>query len=110
MNAYFTSTNTKRFIARDSDAIRRAYIANTRKQSILRFFSFLLDEVDSKAFRNIIFAIKAISGLICAISFFAVIGMIDRGSISVFFGIVCTVLIAALESLCFIPIKSKNKK
>lgn len=109
MNAYYTSTNTKRFIQRDSDAIRRAYIAKTRKQSILNFFSSLLGEVDSKTFRNIIIAIKAISGLVCAISFFAVVGMIDSGSISVFSGIVCTVLIAALESLCFIPLKIKNK-
>ena len=108
MNAYYTSTNTKRFIPKDSDAIRRAYIANSRKQSILNFFASLFEEVDSKMLKKIIFAIKVVSGLVCAISFFAVIGMIDNGSISVFSGIVCTMFIAALESLCFIPVKSKK--
>ena len=108
MNAYYTNTNTKRFISRDSDAIRRAYMANSRKQSILNFFASLFEDIDSKALRNIIFAIKAVSGIVCAISFFAVIGMIDSGSISVFSGIVCTMLIAALESLCFIPVKNKK--
>ena len=106
MNAYYT--NTKRFISRDSDAIRRAYLSNSRKQSVLNFIASLFEDVDSKTLKNIIFAIKAISGLVCAISFFAVIGMIDSGSISVFSGIVCTLLIAALESLCFITIKIKK--
>ena len=98
MNAYYTNTHTRRLAQNDSDAIRKAYLAHMRKQSVLKFFA-----IDAKAIKNLIFALKIISALVCTISFFAVVGMMESGSISIFSGILCTLFIAALECLCFIP-------
>ena len=109
MNAYYTNTHTKRYVQNDSDAIRRAYLSNVRKQSVLRFIASLAESADTKVMQRLILALKIISGIVCAISFFAVVGMIEEGSISVLSGILCTVVIAALECLCFIPTAPHQK-
>ena len=108
MNAYYTNTHIGRFTQTDSDTIRKAYLASMRKQSILKLFSF----VDAKFIKNSILALKIISAIVCAVSFFAVVGMIENGSISMISGIICTLFIAALECLCFIPASaySNSKK
>ena len=108
MNAYYSNTNTRRYTHSSSDAIRKAYISRTRKQAIASFVSSLSESVDTKALKNLILALKIISGIVCAVSFFAVVGMIEAGTISSFSGILCTAVIAALESLCFIPTVPKR--
>ena len=112
MNAYYTNTNTRRYAQSSSDAIRKAYITRTRKQTITRLISSLSESVDTKALKKLIFTLKVISGIVCAISFFAVFGMIEAGTISAFSGILCTAVIALLECLCFIPtakVPNENK-
>ena len=108
MNAYYTNTNTRRYAQSNSDAIRKAYISRTRKQTIANFISSLSESIDTKALKNLILALKIISGIVCAISFFAVVGMIEAGTISALSGILCTAVIAALECLCFIPVGSNT--
>ena len=108
MNAYYTNTNTRRYTQSSSDAIRKAYISRTRKQTVANLIASLSESIDSAALRAIIFALKVISGIVCAISFFAVVGMIETGSISAFSGILCTVVISVLECLCFIPTAPKR--
>ena len=109
MNAYYSNTHTRRYAQNDSNAIRRAYLYNDRKQSVLRFINSLAESAETKVMQRIILALKIISGIVCAISFFAVVGMIEEGSISVISGILSTIVIAALECLCFIPTASNKK-
>ena len=112
MNAYYTSTRTniqRRYERTDSEAIRRAYIANTRKKAILDLISSISESIDSKMLWNIIMTLKVISGIICAIGFFAVVALIECGSLSIVSGLVCTAIIAAVECLCFIPMGNKQK-
>lgn len=99
MNAYYTNTHIGRFTQNDSDAIRKAYLANMRKQNILKIFSF----IDAKFIKSMILTLKILSTIVCAVSFLAVVGMIESGSISMLSGILCTLVIAALECLCFMP-------
>ena len=108
MNAYYTNTHIGRFTQSNSDAIRKTYLANMRKQSIMSFFSF----IDAKLIKNLIFTFKIISAIVCAVSFFTIVALIETGSISMITGVLCTALIAVLECLCFIPtnIYSLNKK
>ena len=109
MNAYYTNTNTRRYAQSNSDAIRKAYISRTRKQTIAKFISSLSESVDTQILRALIIALKVISGIVCAISFFAVVGMIEAGTISAASGIFCTAVIAILECLCFVPTGSQSK-
>lgn len=112
MNAYYTGTNTnagRRLVHRDSDAIRRAYIASTRKKAIVDFFESFASGIDSAVLFNIILSFKIISGIVCGIGFLAVIGLIEAGTISFTAGIACTVIIALLECLCFIPMGNKKR-
>lgn len=110
MNAYYSNTNTRRYSQSNSDAIRKAYISRTRKQTVARFISSLSESIDTHALKALVFTLKVISGIVCAISFFAVVGMIEAGTISAFSGILCAAIIAALECLCFIPTaKAPNK-
>lgn len=109
MNAYYTNTNIqKRYTQHNSDMIRKAFIANTRKRELHSFISNLLS-VEPKAMLKIIFALKVIGGIVCAVSFFAVLALIEAGSISSASGVFCAILIAALECLCFIPFKEYKK-
>lgn len=88
--------------AYDSDSIRKAYLAKARRRAIAEI-------ADSRSVWTMIFALKIISGIICAIGFFSVIGLIEAGSISPLSGIFCTLLIALLESLCFIPMGKRPR-
>lgn len=111
MNAYYTHTNTR--TSQNSDAIRKAFLANSRKKKVEDMISSLASGIGSKMIWNIIFALKVISGIVCAISFFSVLGLIENGSLSPASGIACSLLIAVLECLCFVPIgirpESKSK-
>ena len=110
MNAYYSNTNTRRYTQSNSDAIRKAYISRTRKQTVARFISSLSESIDTQALKALVFALKVISGIVCAVSFFAVVGMIEEGTISAFSGILCTAVIAVLECLCFIPTSKAPKE
>jgi len=90
-NTYYKNTRT------DSDSIRRAYLARTRKESASGV-------IDSTVIWYVIFSLKIACGIASAIGFFAILGMIDSGALSPFSGIFCTVLAALLECLCFVPI------
>lgn len=111
MNAYYTNTNTRnrRYERRDSDAIRRAYIVNTRKKEFSALIGSLAASIDSKTILNLILAIKIISGILCAVGFLSVICLIEAGSLSIISGLVATAIIAAIECLCFVPTTSKEK-
>ena len=109
MNAYYTNSNSiKKYSNNESDAIRRAYLSNIRKNEALSFIKSFSGEINSKAIYNLITILKVISGIICALGFFTVIGLMDAGSISIGGGIVSTVMIAILECLCFIPFGNKK--
>ena len=111
MNAYYTNTNIRRFERNDSDAIRKAYLANTRKKELLSFIGSLAESIDSKALWNFILSLKIASAVICVIGFIAVVSLIEAGTLSIATGIVATAIIAAVECLCFVPIsKAKNNK
>ena len=82
MNAYYSNTNTRRYTQSNSDAIRKAYISKSRKQAVTNFISSLSESIDTQALKSLVLALKIISGIVCAISFFAVVGMIEAGTIS----------------------------
>ena len=84
----------------DSDSIRKAYLNKARKNAIA-------DVLDSSLLWYVLFAMKVIGGIVCAIVFFSVLGMIEAGSMTPAAGILCTVLAALLECLCFLPIGSR---
>jgi hypothetical protein len=113
MNAYYTNTNIRRNIRsyerNDSDAIRKAYLANTRKKEFSALIGALAASIDSKALRNLILSLKVISGILCAIGFISVICLIEAGSLSVVSGIIATAIIAAVECLCFVPTVDRQK-
>ena len=95
LNTYFGRHSEA--VGCDSDSIRKKYLAKARKQE-------LLSAVDSVIVWHVIFALKILGGIICAVSFFAILGMIEGGKLSAFSGILCTVLVTLLECICFIPI------
>ena len=101
VNTYFERRTASAI--NDSDAIRKAYLSRTRKES---FFG----AVDSAVIWYMIFALKVIGGIVCAASFFTVLGKIELGTLSPIAGILCTLLIAALECLCFVPIGKRPGK
>ena len=105
MNAYYTNTNTniRRFERSDSDTIRKAYLANTRKKAIADLIGSLAESIDTSMGRSLILSVKIISALLCVVGFFAVICLIDAGSLSVTSGIIATAIIAIVECLCFVP-------
>ena len=105
MNAYYTHTNTH--TSQNSDAIRKAFLANSRKKKVEDMISSLASGISSKMIWSIIFALKIISGIVCAVSFFSVLGLIENGSLSPASGIACTLLIAVLECLCFVPMGNR---
>lgn len=107
MNAYYTNSGIGRR-HESSDSIRRAYLANSRKRAVAEFIRSLSTAVDSRALLRLIMALRIIGGVVCAVGFFAVIGLIETNSISVAAGILCTALIALLECLCFIPVGSSR--
>jgi len=112
MNAYYTSTKTniqRRYERTDSEAIRRAYLANTRKKAILDLINSIAESIDSKMLWNAIMTLKVVSGIICAIGFFAIVALIELGSLSIVSGLACTAIIAAIECLCFIPMGNKQR-
>jgi hypothetical protein len=112
MNAYYTSTRTniqRRYERTNSEAIRRTYLANTRKKAILDFINSIAEGIDSKMLWNAIMTLKIVSGIICAIGFFAVVSLIESGSLSIGSGLGCTAIIAAIECLCFIPMGNKQR-
>ena len=109
MNAYYTNTNIRRYEKNDSDAIRRAYLANTRKKELSELVSSVASSIDSAATRNFILALKIISGILCVVGFLAVVCLIEAGSLSVASGILATAIIAAVECLCFVPTANKQK-
>ena len=101
-NLNMTSKYNARTYQSSSD-IRRAYLASSRKVELEKLFSV------SPAFaKNLVFALKAILALACAIAFFSVIGLIESGEITFFTGFIYTALISLAECLCFITFKSKN--
>jgi membrane protein YdbS with pleckstrin-like domain len=93
--------NTYRNTYRTSDDIRRAYMANTRRREIS---SYIAKALATPSIWRALFAIKVVLGIACAIALFSVIGLIDAGSMSAVSGIAIAIVIAAVESLCFIPI------
>ena len=109
MNAYYTNSGIGRRYE-SSDSIRRAYIANSRKKAVMEFIRSLSVAVDSKALLRLIMSLRIIGGIVCAVGFFAVIGLIETNSISVAAGIFCTALIALLECLCFLPVGAHTKE
>ena len=112
MNAYYTGSRAnvqRRYERTDSDTIRKAYLANTRKKAIFDFINSFSECVDSKMLWNAILILKVVSGIICALGFMAVICLIEAGSLSTASGIVCTLIVAVIECLCFIPMGDKRK-
>ena len=109
MNAYYTNTNIRRYEKNDSDAIRKAYLVNTRKKELSDLVSSVASGIDSATTRNFILALKIISGILCVIGFLAVVCLIEAGSLSVVSGIFATAIIAAVECLCFVPTTNKQK-
>ena len=87
----------------DSDSIRKAYLAKARKNAIA-------GAIDSAILWYVLFAMKIIGGIVCTISFFSILGMIESGTMSPIAGILCTVLVALLECLCFVPIGNRPTK
>lgn len=108
MNAYYTNNNTH--TSANSDAIRKAFLSNSRKQKFVEIIRSFTSGIDSQTIWSIIFSFKIIGCIVCAISFFAVLGLIEVGSITPASGIFCAILISLLECLCFIPIGEKPKK
>ena len=108
MNAYYTNSNIRRYERNDSDSIRRAYLANTRKKEISELIGALASSIDSKVMWSLILTIKIISGILCAIGFLAVVCLIEAGSLSIAAGIVATAIIAAVECLCFVPMSNRQ--
>lgn len=109
MNAYYTNTNSqRRYTERNSDSIRKAFIANTRKRELASLLTSLLS-IDSQTAMKLILALKIVGGIVCAVSFLTVLALIEAESISFTFGIVCTFLIAVLECLCFIPFQKSSR-
>ena len=95
INTYFerrTATS-----ANDSNYIRRAYLSRARKESFA-------SAVDSALIWYMILALKIVGGIVCAVSFFTILGKIEVGALSPIAGILCTLLVTALECLCFVPI------
>ena len=112
MNAYYAGTRTniqRRYERTDSEAIRKAYLANVRKKAFFDLINSLSASIDSKALWNAVVTLKIISGIICTIGFFAIIALIERGTLSILSGFACTAIIAAVECLCFIPMGNKHK-
>jgi hypothetical protein len=108
MNAYYTNTNIRRFERNDSDSIRKAYLANTRKREFLSLIGSLAESIDSKTLWSFILTLKIVSGIICVIGFLAVVSLIEAGTLSIASGFIATAIIAAVECLCFVPIKKQN--
>ena len=77
------------------------------KKKVEDMISSLASGISSKMIWSIIFALKIISGIVCAVSFFSVLGLIENGSLSPASGIACTLLIAVLECLCFVPMGNR---
>ena len=101
VNTYFERKSAS--VASDSDSIRRAYIARSRKEAFV-------GAADSALIWYLILALKAAVGLFCVISFFSILGKIELGTISPFAGILATLLIAGLECLCFVPLGKRPTK
>lgn len=87
--------------------IRRAYMANTRRREMRAFTSRLLA---NPTVWTVLFALKIICGIACAIALFTIIGLTESGEISSLSGIFSAIIIAAFESLCFIPIGKNSQK
>lgn len=87
----------------DSDSIRKAYLNKARRNAIASV-------IDSTLLWYVLFAMKVIGGIVCAITFFSILGMIEAGAMSPVAGILCTVLVALLECLCFVPIGNRPTK
>ena len=101
-NLNMTSKYNVRTYKSSSD-IRRAYLASSRKLELEKLFS-----ISSAFAKNLVFALKAILAVACAIAFFSVIGLIESGEITFLTGFIYTVLISLAECLCFIPFRSKD--
>lgn len=100
LNTYFERTVSS---AHDSDSIRKAYLAKSRRAAFI-------DAVDSTFLWYIIFALKVIGSIVCAVSFFVILGRIELGSISPAAGIFAAAVVALLECLCFVPIGKRPTK
>ena len=98
INTYFEKTAKT-----DSGSIRKAYLSRARKEA---FFG----AIDSAIIWYMILALKVIGGIVCAVSFFTILGKIELGTLSPIAGILCTVLVTLLECLCFIPIGQRPGK
>ena len=101
-NLNMTSKYNVRTYQSSSD-IRRTYLASSRKLELANLLS-----LSTTFAKNLIFILKAILAIACAIAFFSVIGLIESGQITFFTGFVYTVLISLAECICFIPFKSKD--
>ena len=111
MNANLNMNSYKNHAYKTSDEIRRAYMANTRRRELSAYVSRILSS--PMAWKALV-ATKIILGIACAIVLFSIIGKIEAGSMTAVSGIFAALVIAAVESLCFIPIgenpERKSKK
>ena len=100
INTYFERS---RATAQTSDSIRKAYLSNSRKAA-------WAGAIDSAVMWYIIVALKVIGGIICAVSFFTILGKVELGTLSPLAGIISALVVAPLECLCFIPIGKRPTK
>ena len=107
MNANLNMNSYKNHAHRTSDEIRRAYMANTRRRELSAYVSRIL--ATPTAWKAL-FTAKIILGIACAIVLFSIIGKIEAGSMNAVSGIFTALIIAAVESLCFIPISENPER
>ncbi len=104
MNAYYNKGKTQQST---SDAIRRLYLERLCQKDARRSESAI---AASRVTWVLFMILKCVGSFVCVIGFFTILGKIEAEAISPFMGIVATLAIAALESLCFLPISQKPKK
>ena len=106
MNANLNMNTYRNYTYKTSDEIRRAYIATTRRREIASYISKFLA---TPSVMKTLFTLKIILGIACAIALLSVIGSIESGSMTAMSGIITAVIIAGVESLCFIPIGNNRE-
>lgn len=106
MNANLNMNSYRTNAYQSSNDIRRAYLANTRKNEIT---SYINKALSNPAVFSFIFALKVVCAIACAIAFFVVIGLTESGEMTALSGIFSAVAIALVECICFIPIGDKSR-
>ena len=107
MNANLNMNTYRNYAYKTSEEIRRAYIATTRRREISAYISKILA---TPSVLKALLALKVVLGIACVIALFSVIGSIEAGSMNAMSGIITSLIIAGVESLCFIPIGSIRER